>query len=613
LSFSNPWGLLALLLIIPIVLLYILKKQHEDRTISSTMLWQQVVRDLQATRPWQRLRTRLLLILQILAVILFAVSLARPTWYGGSEGGVHYIAVMDTSARMQARDVKPSRMEAARNALLDFIQSMKPGDTLTLVQAGQQPFVIAGPSGNKGALKQAVSEIQPANGRADLIGAVQLAQTLLRDQSENNGRIHVYSDHFPSGLENQDNLVFHIASGNGQNAAVTHVGYEIGNESISVLSRVANYGLQRNITLELKIDGELQNVKDVHLPAGEEVNVYWSGIPTYAREIMVSISEEDDLMLDNIGMAAVSEEYQAKVLMATERNVYLERALSLREDIDLYKVNPDQTPESTDFHLYIYDCRLPEQLPEDGHIIAFSPSSHEQIGLAVEGEIRPVIATANTHARSFYPSLLQYVEPEGYQIARAGKMNVPEGFTVLLQDEGENPLLIAGEQEGRKIALFAFSLHESNLPLKADFPILVQNLLNWLLPPDIAFAGQIFAGESLQLECFPNVSRIIVTSPSGRKYDFDAYPAPVFYDTHDIGIYKISQQAGDQTYTGSFVVSVPTHEVSDLCTGSEVYTGKGGGIFEAAASPFGKDIWMTAGWTLLLLLLIEWQVYHHGT
>ena len=108
-SFRSPWGLLALLLIVPVVLLYILKKQHEDRTVSSIMLWQQVLRDLQAARPWQRLRTRLLLLLQILAVLLFALSLARPACFGG-EGGVHYIAVLDASARMQATDIRPSRL-----------------------------------------------------------------------------------------------------------------------------------------------------------------------------------------------------------------------------------------------------------------------------------------------------------------------------------------------------------------------------------------------------------------------------------------------------------------------------------------------------------------------
>ena len=135
----------------------------------------------------------------------------------------------------------------------------------------------------------------------------------------------------------------------------------------------------------------------------------------------------------------------------------------------------------------------------------------------MEEEIHP--GRTITDSQSLYPELLQYVEPEGYQIARASKINVPEGFTVLLHDEAENPLLIAGEQDGRKIVLFSFSLHESNLPLKADFPILIQNLLNWLLPQDMAFAGQVFAGESLKLQSFTDATQIIVTSPSGREYN----------------------------------------------------------------------------------------------
>jgi Ca-activated chloride channel family protein len=611
LSFRSPWGLLALLLIVPVVLLYILKKQHEDRTVSSIMLWQQVLRDLQAARPWQRLRTRLLLLLQILAVLLFALSLARPACFGG-EGGVHYIAVLDASARMQATDIRPSRLEYARSALLNLIQGMKARDTMTVVQAGGNPFVLVGPSNDKGALRQYVNEIQPSNGKSDLDSAVQLARTLLQDQGEEFGQIHVYSDHLPHNSGNQKNLLFHIAAGNGQNAAITHVGYEIGDGMITALSRAVNYGSERSVTLELMIDGTLQNVKEVHLPAGEEVNVYWSDIPPSAREITVSISEEDDLMLDNIGTAAVNEEYQIKALLITERNVFLERALSLRKDIELFKVNPAASPlESSDFQLYIYDgAPLPEQLPQDGHIIAFSSAAHEEIGLTTEGEIHPVGITINPE--SLYPELTQYVQPEGYQIARSVKWNIPEGFTVLLQDNSGNPILIAGEQEGKKIVLFAFSLHESNLPLKADFPILIQNLLNWIVPPDMSFGGQILAGESLQLQPFPDVSHITVTSPTGREYEFAAYPAPVFYDTNEIGVYTISQKGENRLFTGRFSVSVPTEEVSDLRADHEAFSDMGDEMIESAASPFRRDIWMAAGWALLLLLLIEWRVYHHG-
>lgn len=608
-AFRNPWGWLALLLILPLILLYILKKQHEDMNISSTLLWQQVFRDLQATRPWQRLRTQLLLILQVLALILFALSLARPISFSG-QGGISYIAIVDTSARMQAVDVRPSRMEAARTALLDLIRRMKTGDVLTIVLADQQPFVLAGPSDDKALLAGYVNEIQPSNGKTDLGSAVQLAQTLLQDQGRDGGQIHVFSDKALSGADSHEELFFHVFAGNGENAAVTHVGYNVSDRNITALSRVANYGTGRNVTLELKVDGSLHNVKEVSLPADEEISVYWPDIPASAREVVVSISEEDDLLLDNTGMAAISDEHKVKVLLTTERNVFLERAVSLRGDIELLKANPGEAPESSDFHLYIYDGGLPALLPETGHIIAFSPAAHEDIGLIAEGEIQPSGVIINPQIQ--YPSLMQYVEPEGYQIANAVRVNVPEGFTVLLQDRAGSPLLIAGERDGRRMALFSFSLHDSNLPLKADFPILIQNLLNWLVPPGMTFTGQVFAGDPLPLSPFPDATGIIVRSPGGREYSFDAYPPPVFHDTREIGFYEVVQEAGERTYSGGFAVLVPTDEVSDLRTDSQPLEEEGDRVMQTAASPFQREIWMLAGWALLLLLLTEWWVYHHG-
>ena len=128
----------------------------------------------------------------------------------------------------------------------------------------------------------------------------------------------------------------------------------------------------------------------------------------------------------------------------------------------------------------------------------------------------------------------------------------------------------------------------------------------------MAFAGQVFAGDSLKLQSFTDATQIIVTSPSGREYNFDAFPPAVFHDTKDIGVYKVIQQANNRTYTGSFLVSVPTEDVSNLKTDIETLPDQGSRHVEAAVSPFRRDIWMIAGWALLILLLLEWWVYHHG-
>lgn len=607
-SFLNPRGLLALLLIPPIILLYMLKKQYEDLTISSTLLWQQVLKDLQATKPWQRLKARLLLLLQLLAVLLFAFSLARPVFFS-DEGGTHYIAVVDISARMQATDVKPSRMDRAKEGLLELIQAMKPKDTMTIIQAGIQPFIAAGPTNDRSTLREYTEKLQASNGRADLVRAVQLAQTLLRDTENETGRIHVFSDR---RIEGESGLISHVYSENGQNAAVTHISYSRKDDTITALSRVANYGEDKTLTLELRIDGALGNIKEVFAPAGEEVNVYWTDIPATVQIIEVSLAEADDLKLDNYGVTAVNEEYQFNALMISERNVFLERAVSLRSDIELFKANPGQVPESDDFQLYIFDGSLPETLPAGGHLILFNPSSNEELGLTIEGEFAPAGIIVNQHALN--QALVEYVEPEDYQIAKVGKMTIPPGFDVLLSDRSGNPILTAGESGGRKIVIFPFSLHQSNLPLKVDFPILIQNILHWMLPSGMNFSAEVYAGEALQLATFPDASEVIVQAPSGKEYRLDAYPAPVFYDTQDIGVYRVIQKAEGRTYEGRFVVSVPTMEVSDLqhevSSGSD-HPDEGGPAPLWAGSPFQKEIWLLAGWVLLALLLIEWWVYHH--
>ena len=48
--------------------------------------------------------------------------------------------------------------------------------------------------------------------------------------------------------------------------------------------------------------------------------------------------------------------------------------------------------------------------------------------------------------------------------------------------EAAAPLLFAGELGGRRVAVLAFDLHRSDLPLQVAFPLLLANLIDWLAP-----------------------------------------------------------------------------------------------------------------------------------
>src|SRR5256885_15055110 len=102
---------------LPIVIIfYLLKVRRHDEEISSTFLWNDLIRDLPAHEPLQRLKWSLLLLLQLLGLALVAVAVARPFTEQEGQKPVHAVLLLDGSASMHASDVQPSRFDKAVQA-----------------------------------------------------------------------------------------------------------------------------------------------------------------------------------------------------------------------------------------------------------------------------------------------------------------------------------------------------------------------------------------------------------------------------------------------------------------------------------------------------------------
>ena len=138
-TFANPGYLFLLLLLIPVIGWYIyeLRKADASIQIGDTRILQE--------QPTS-LRVRLLhlpFILRVAAVTLLSLALARPQltnrWSSESTEGIDIMMALDISGTMLAEDLKPNRLEAAKQVASDFVLA-RPNDQIGLVVFAGESF-----------------------------------------------------------------------------------------------------------------------------------------------------------------------------------------------------------------------------------------------------------------------------------------------------------------------------------------------------------------------------------------------------------------------------------------------------------------------------------------
>ncbi|MEG0640531.1 MAG: hypothetical protein RR824_10885, partial [Clostridia bacterium] len=170
-----------------------------------------------------------------------------------------------------------------------------------------------------------------------------------------------------------------------------------------------------------------------------------------------------------------------------------------------------------------------------------------------------------------------------------------------------NALLSINEQDSRRAAVLGFDLHDSNLPLQADFPVLMQNLLHYLLPDSLETAVQANCGNTIVPKLNERTVSAHVNTPLGRKA---ALVGGALTDTDEIGLYTLEEAYADgSTRQTAFALHIPPDE-SDTNSVAPPQTAQA--HTQAPAQGTGRE------WTPLILLLcfavllLEWEVSRRG-
>ncbi|NLK97160.1 MAG: VWA domain-containing protein [Epulopiscium sp.] len=597
-NFYNPWGFLGLIAIPIIILMYLLKQKYEEVKVPSLFLWEQALSHSEAYKPWQKLRKNLLLFIQLLAAALLVMALAKPYLYGKGEMAGSYILILDSSMSMQAEDEKPNRFENAKNKMEHFINTLEPDAEISLIVMEKEPYILVNKSTEKNTVIKKLKEVEVSNTEGNSEDTASLVQAIYE---QTKGKIYLFSDEAMS-VPNLD-MEFVQVGQSSDNCGIVLLSHSKEEEQIAVLVRVKNFGkAPRKISVSLYGDEELIDVKDVELFAGKEENVFFAGIPKGIEILKAEIDSDDILKTDNTMYDVVHEDVKQKVLLVTEQNIFLEQILSILPQVELYKGNLENEELPTGYYLYIFDGKMPPALPKDGHILAFNPEENNPL-VKVEGEV-----TVDTILPS-ESKLFELIREMDFAIAKTKKMVLPEWGEEILSSE-KTPLIFSGELQKQKVIVCGFDLHDTDLPIKKEFPIFIYNIMQWFIPSDVNNLKNIIAGDTIEFEILPEAQEVSLVDPKGNVEKLaPPFPAQPYKNTDTLGIYVLKQKGKNEDNFYSFAVNPPVESESDLNrTDQDNITVEDHAAKEEITSGNRslKNIFILL---VLLLLILEWWIY----
>jgi Ca-activated chloride channel family protein len=155
-SFDRPWALVALLALPLLVWLYVLAQRRRMRySIRFTNL--AVLAPLVQRRSWRRLVPA---VLALLALAALTAATARPHVRGlVAHDRATVVLVLDVSGSMESKDVKPTRIGAAQDAIRRFLDKAPRRLRVGLIVFAGFPQVAAPPTTNHELVRQSLDSL----------------------------------------------------------------------------------------------------------------------------------------------------------------------------------------------------------------------------------------------------------------------------------------------------------------------------------------------------------------------------------------------------------------------------------------------------------------------
>jgi hypothetical protein len=646
-SFLAPLGLAALIGVPLIILFHMRHSTPIERPVPTLRFWLAAEPTRSDDSRFKLPPLSLLLVLQLLAVGLLGLALARPAVSDALAGIAqrteprHLVIMLDGSTSMSAVDTESgvTRYEAARDEAVHQLDDLREGDTATVMVLGSQVHTMqASDSAEISELAAQLSTWDLPGGIADLNAALRLVVDL--DVPGVREDILLLSDGAMSAdpaIVDELNAAVTLerfGQGESQNLAITKVESRPAADNLArsdLYVQVANFSEQpQSTTLLVAADGFEVARQDIQIDANAAQDVEITTLPEDASDVVIEVRSSDSLFADNQASLTLNQEtgFSLRILLVSDTLSPLQRALSAMRGASVATVSSAETLQGEipagPYDLVVYDGASPTlgDVPDIPMLIVNPPRD----GMITTLGMITIPTVERVRAND---PVLREVDLAGV-IFRETPVHELDASAVEIVGAEEGPLIYRARapESGQPMIVITFDVQQSNLPKRIAFPTLIANIV-WELSPN-PLPSTVPLGDPVTYTPRDSAEMVRVTNPAGTVIELPVEhqgatvatdgeteltsPAEsrevTFTATGFSGVYSLTElnASGQEMASATFVVNAGHPQESNLRADPELPA-----VLSAATASSNagsgvtlSDLWPVLAAIALGCLLFEW-------
>ncbi|MCH5180508.1 MAG: VWA domain-containing protein [Erysipelotrichales bacterium] len=536
-SFLFPLGLLGLIAIPILIIIYILRNRYQEHTVSSSYLFELSNRFLKKKKKKKRFESLLSLILEIVAVLILSISLAHPIFYK-SDNAENLCFIIDASGSMNILNENTSRFDLAKEKMDEIVKQANQGSTYTIIYAGLETKTIVKKTDNKDIFFQFSKQLAPEYAYIELDSALEKAEEYYQ-----NGEISKLILLTDKNYEEVENIELINVSSHEENYATYDLKVKESKDSFVFSGKLISFESNVSLKINLYLDEELIDTQEVDVVQNVEGDYKFEIEKVDYQEAAVEIENVDALSLDNYNFIYnITEENESSILLVSESPFYLNAMINAIGDYAIKTVKPEEYQPESDYDLYIFDCYTPKELPSSGSVWLLNTEKNiDHTGFLVQDEriVTPEnVITYNNENTPLYEQMTKDVKYNPIMLYKYKKYSLYRNFTTVFSYDSI-PLLFVGMTETNlREVVFAFDLHDSDLPLLYDFAPIMRNLLNYSLPHPVEDKNYV-VGDSMQINVSNDIESVKITTPSNKVSFINLNSSIEYYTLSEVGTYNV--------------------------------------------------------------------------